>query len=464
MKKAEILTLIRRKEDEEIEYKVSLSQINEIVETVSAFANTKGGKIIVGVSNSGKIVGIDVGKDTVERLANKISQNTDPKVYTHISVEEVEGKKIIMIVVKASIDKLVLAFGRPYKRVGKSTHKMSKDEYERMILEIHKEKLYFDKEICKDATLKEIDEEFVTKVFIPKYELVTETKLVGSQEKLLEALGCVKNNKPTNGGILLFGKNLQKFYPNTYIALARYKGHEVGTERLDYKEFNGNIFQQIDECDKYIEEHIDIMSRLLPHRVEREDIPEYPLFSIRELITNAVAHRDYSIMGSKVIVKMFDNKIEFYNPGGLPIGITPENIIKKQFSRNPILARVLSKIRYIEEVGEGWDKIIKEHKDHPLKPKLPAIEADEHSVLVEIFSTKDKFEKEEKTKETLELNQRQKRAIEYIKNKGSIGRSKYMKINKVSHKTAHLELKELVEKMVFVQEGKGRATKYIPKR
>ena len=86
----------------------------------------------------------------------------------------------------------------------------------------------------------------------------------------------------------------------------------MGVERLDYKEFNGNLFHQIDECDKYIKEHIAIMSRLLPYKVEREDIPEYPLFSIRELVTNAVVHRDYAIIGSKVIIKMFDNKIEFY--------------------------------------------------------------------------------------------------------------------------------------------------------
>ena len=302
---------------------------------------------------------------------------------------------------KESLDHLVLAFGRPYKRVGKSTVKMSKDEYEKLILEKHKEKLQFDNQICERAILGDIDWNLVTKIFIPKYESVTETKLVGSQKELLVALECIKNNKPTKGGILLFGKSPQEFYPNAYIALVRYKGKEVGIERLDYKEFNGNLFHQIDESDKYIKEHIAVMSRLLPYRVEREDIPEYPLFSIRELVTNAVAHRDYSIIGSKVIIKMFDNKIEFYNPGGLPKGITPANITKKQFSRNPILTRVLSKIRYIEEVGEGWDKIIKEHDTHPLRPKLPKIDADAYSVLVEIFSTREKFEKEKIVEEMM---------------------------------------------------------------
>ncbi len=188
------------------------------------------------------------------------------------------------------------------------------------------------------------------------------------------------------------------------------------------------------------------MSRLLPYKVEREDIPEYPLFSIRELVTNAVVHRDYAIIGSKVIIKMFDNKIEFYNPGGLPSGITPENITNKQFSRNPILTRVLSKIGYIEELGEGWDKIIKEHKNHTLIPKLPKIEADTYSVLVEIFSTRDKFEKEKMEEEKAELNQRQKKALEYIKKRGKISNAEYRSIFKVSAATAKRELKDLVIK------------------
>jgi len=125
-------------------------------------------------------------------------------------------------------------------------------------------------------------------------------------------LSCIKEGKPTNAGILLFGENPQYFFRNSYIALARYKGKMEGVERLDYKEFFGNLFHQIDECDKYIKEHIAIMSRLLPHKVEREDIPEYCWFSIRELVTNAVCHRDYEDQGSKVIAKIFSDRIEFY--------------------------------------------------------------------------------------------------------------------------------------------------------
>lgn len=458
MDKKELQFILQEGEGLKTEFKSSLSDLERITEIVCSLANSKGGIILIGVSDTGNICGVDIGKQTIERLTNIVVDNLDPKIYVEIKSLKIDKKNIILFEVEESADKPHLAYGRAFIRVAKNTKLMSRAEYERLLLK--RRPRIFDAQTCEEAAPKDIDREFITKIFVPKYELVTATKLAGAPEKLLAALGCIKNSKPTNGGILLFGKSPQNFYPNAYIALARYKGHDVGRERLDYKEFNGNIFQQIDECNKYIEEHIAIMSRLVPHKVEREDIPEYPLFSIRELITNAVVHRDYSIRGSKVIIKMFDNKIEFYNPGGLPTGITPKNISKKQFSKNPILTKALSKIRYIEEVGEGWDKIIKEHKTHPLKPKLPKIEADEHSVLVEIFSTKDKFEKEKRVKEPLGLNPRQKKVVEYVEKVGKIDRLSYCKNYKIGKTLAHREIQDLVRKKILISVGKGKATHY----
>lgn len=159
MTKEEVISLIQ--ESEHVELKSSLSLINEIIESVSAFANTRGGRIIAGVNNTGRIVGVTIGKNTIEHITNRILQNTDPKINPRIRVDTIDGKSIVIIEVQESLDKLVLAFGRPFKRVGKSTVKMSKDEYERLILEKHSEKLQFDKEMCKDAEFKDIDKKKV---------------------------------------------------------------------------------------------------------------------------------------------------------------------------------------------------------------------------------------------------------------------------------------------------------------
>jgi len=456
MNKRDVLKPIEKGESDTLEFKSSLADINKIVEDISGFSNSRSGKILIGISNSGKVLGIEIGKDTVERLANKIVSNTEPKVYPNISVKEIDAKKIIVIEIPKSSE-TVLAFGRPFKRVGKSTVKMSKEEYEKLIIE--KKKVYFDSQVCEKATLDDIDWIFVKGFFIPKYETITGIKVVGKPEKLLEALSCIKKRKPTNSGILLFGKNPQKFFTNAYIALARYKGKEVGIERLDYKEFDGNLFQQVDNCDKYIKERVAVMSRLLPYQVERQDIPEYGLFSIRELITNAVVHRDYSEQRTKVIIKMFDGRIDFYNPGGLPREITPQNITEKQFSRNPTIAKVFAKVKYIEELGEGWDKIIKEHKDHPLKPNPPKIKADEYTVLVTLFSTKERFEE----KKVLELSGRQKKIMKYLEMNKRITTGTCAKLLNVSNDTALRELSKLKSLGIILRRGIGRGIYYVIK-
>jgi ATP-dependent DNA helicase RecG len=138
-------------ESEILEWKSSLSQLNRIIETISAFSNTKGGTIIIGVDGTGKTLGISIGKDTIEQITNKIISNTEPKIYPDISIRKFEEKNLIVIRVDKYPYDIVLAFGRPYKRVGKSTLKVSKDEYgrgvlhtpfqERSILEKHKDKL-----------------------------------------------------------------------------------------------------------------------------------------------------------------------------------------------------------------------------------------------------------------------------------------------------------------------------------
>jgi len=446
--------LIPQGEAETLEFKKSAGEWKEIIKTISAFGNTRGGNIYIGISDQGKISGIQIGRKTIEDLVNKIKENTDPKIFPGVSVEEINKKQIILIRVAESKSKPVFAFDRVYKRVGKSTVRVTSEEIRKMALE--GKKIYWDELICEEAKLKDIDWKFVKNFFIPGYEKFSKKKVMGTPQELLGALNCIRKGKPTNAGILLFGENPQIFFKNSHIALTKYKGKMEGIERLDYKEVSGNLLHQIDECDRYIKEHTAMMSRLLPHKVEREDIPEYCWFSIRELITNAVCHRDYETQGSKVIIKMFSDRIEFYNPGGLSKGITPKNILIRQYSRNPIIANMLAKVKYIEELGEGWNKIINEHKNHPLKPKLPEIISDKYSVFVVLHSAGEKFEKT-----TRELKGRQKRAIGYLRRKERVTNKEYQEINKTTKKTATRDLQELVRLEILIKNGRtGKGVYY----
>ena len=455
---------MKLKESEKIEFKKSLAEKDEILESISAFANKKGGEILVGIDENkdgsiNKITGIEAKGRIIENLTNEIKQTTDPVMFPSIKIKKMCGKEVLSIKIEESLSKPVFAKKSAHIRVGRTNRRLSVQEIKRMAKD--DSGYSFTGQVCKEAKLSDLDLDFVKKFFIPRYESATQSKLASNAKRILESLGAIKKNKPTIAGILLFGKNPQRFFMNSYVAIARYK-EGIGTERLDYKEFDGNIFQQIDKADKYVEEHSAMMSRLHPGKIEREDIPEYPLFSIRELITNSICHRDYSEQGSKVIIKMFKDCMEVYNPGGLAEGINPKNIANKQFSRNPILAKALSKVKYIEELGEGWDKIIKEHEKHPLKPKLPKINADQSSMLVTLFSTKDKFESlTEKSEEGAEkvgekVGENESKILDLIAKDNKLTYTELSNKLKISEKSIYKNIEKLKKKELLQRKGPAK--------
>ncbi len=443
-------------ETEQTEFKPSLSQKDRIMESVSAFSNTHGGTLLIGVSDRGDITGLDVGRSTLEDLAGYVKRNSDPPVYPSIGTVQFERKTLLFVTVKESSEKPVFFQDKAFKRVGRSNQRISSHEIRKLAKEEIK-KLSWDERICENATLDDIDWDFVENTFVPLYERLSKKKLASSKQDFLKAARTMIFDTPTNAGILLFGRDPLKFFPNSYIALARYMGTAVGGEKLDYKEFRGNLFEQIDNCYVYLLEHTALMSRLTPGEIKRTDIPEYGRFSLRELVTNAVCHRDYEDQGGKIIIKIFDDRIEFSNIGGLPTGVTAKNIASSQYSRNPVITSLLAKVNYIEEMGEGWDKILEEHQIHPLKPDMPEILPASNSMQVTLFSTKTKF-----VNEDLEvLSDRQRKIIEYLKMNGNITRIVCMDLLGVSKNTATRELTGLVSKEMIERAGVGRAIYYV---
>lgn len=355
--------VIQEGESETLEFKKSLGEWKEIVETISAFADTRGGKIFIGVSKSGKLLGTKIGKDTIERLTNQISQNTDPKVHPHITVEKIKGKSAIIVEVKESSDHLVLAFGRPFKRVGKSTVRMSKDEYERSILEKHKEELRFDNQVCKAATLKDIDKEKV-RWFLKEAKRQRGLKI--SEDALLDnvlmRLKLLQDGKLTNAALLLFGKELK--FIQSEVKCIRFDGNKPVKPYIDFQTMEGNIFDLVDKTEDFILRNIKKAIWLVPGQIQREEKHEYPPSAIREAIVNAIVHRDYS-SPSKVQVRIFDDYIEVWNPGKLPEGWTIEKLKQRHESipKNPLLFRQFFWIKYVEDVGGGTLDMINESKN-----------------------------------------------------------------------------------------------------
>jgi len=446
--------IISQGESETVEFKKSPSESKEIIKTISAFANTKGGTIFTGVSNSGNALGVEIGKDTLERLVNQITQNTDPKIHPRITVEKIDEKQIIIIKIKESSDHLVLAFGRPYKRVGKSTLQMSRDEYERSILEKHKDKLYFDSQICKEAALGDIDN-IKVKRFLERasFERRLEINPNITPKEALGKLNLIKKDKLTNGAILLFGKNPQKFFLQSETRCARFKGIEP-LEFIDMKVFGGNIIDQREDALEFVKEHIKLHAEIKgTERVERW---EYPIEAIREAITNAICHRNYKI-SSNVQIRVFDDRIEIWGCGPLPEPLTVEDLRKKHDSvlRNPLIGKCFFLIKYIEQWGTGTNRMIKKC----LSSGLPEPLFEEISGNL-VVTFRGKITKE--YLEGLNLNKRQIVAMEHIKKIGKITNKGYREMfPEISDETARLDLNTMVRKMLLNKRGEKKGAYYI---
>ncbi len=219
--------LIAQGEGETLEFKRSVAELDQVVETTAALANTRGGLVLIGIGPQGQVVGVDIGQVTGERIANRITGNTDPVVYPSVQVAEVAGRKIFVIVVPESNNKPHLAFGRAFKRVGATTVQMRRDEYERL-LSLRRQSP-FDRREAPDATLDDIDEGkvrwYLERAALERNIPIDLALPVAENLKRLE-LASERDGRLvlTIAALLFFGKQPRHFAPHSMIRLARFQG------------------------------------------------------------------------------------------------------------------------------------------------------------------------------------------------------------------------------------------------
>ncbi len=445
--------ILKNGEGQKLEFKQSFSEQIEILETICAFANTKGGKILIGISDGCEPLGVKIGKDTLEKIPQKIKESFDPNVFPSISVEEVKGKQIVAIEVAEAHEKPVFCKNVAYKRVGRANRKLSASEVRGLAKETS-EKVYWDEEICKDATIEDVDEEKV-KWFLKKAQSERNFN-IDPKIPLIDALKKLKlivRGKLTNASILLFGKKSQQFFSQAETRCARFKGTEP-LEFIDMKVFAGNIIDQKDDAVEFVKEHIKLHAKIVG--TERVETWEYPIEAIREGISNAICHRDYEIPSS-VQVRIFDDRIEIWNPGTLAEGLTIEKLKggHESILRNPLIGKCFFLIKFIEQWGTGTNRIIRETLNYGLPE--PVFEDTKTSFVLT-------FRKYMISDELLKtFNERQQKSIEHIKEKGAITTAEYQSINNIGKVYSVKELNEMVAAGAISRTGKGRSVKYVLK-
>jgi ATP-dependent DNA helicase RecG len=443
MDQTEIVELIKKGESKTVEFKEKFD--NKTVETAVAFANTRGGHILIGVSDQGAKKGVQIGKETLSGWTNQISQGTQPRIIPEVESSEFESKTIAVIQIKEFPIKPVSTKGRCYRRVGNSNHLMTPQDIAEMHL--HSTGTSWDKTPAPDATMSDIDPEKIER-YIRRSRDAGRRDVEDHEEPLeiLKKSGLFKEGKLTWAALLLFRKDTKYLRSQGLVHCGRFKEETIV---IDNRMIEGTIVEQIDEAMDFIRKNISVKF-VMTGKPQRDEVWDYPLEAIRESIINALCHRDYT-MPSNTEVRIYDDRLTIWNPGGLPLGITMEDLLKPHGSvlRNKGIGAVLYDMGLIEQWGSGIGKM--QNLCSLAGIPEPHFEEYQSGFLVE-------FRKDIYTEEylrSLGLNERQINAVAYVKEKGKITNKKYQELTGVSRQTATIDLSEMVKKNVFERIGKA---------
>jgi ATP-dependent DNA helicase RecG len=344
------------KETQHTEFKPKFNE--DVIETLVAFANTKGGRVFVGVDDKGKpLKNFTIGKESLQNWVNEVKQKTQPQIIPDAYIETIDNKDIAVFKVQEYPVKPVGTRSKYYKRVQNSNHLLSVQE----IADIYMQSMQYswDAYPARKYTYADLDENKIQK-FIDKVNAVGRFSLAGTPYDCLEKLKFVDGDNVTNAAVLLFAKEGSEYN----VHLGRFKTPSM---IIDDKMLRLTLFNAVEETQKYLISQMKVAFEITGETTQRTEILEYPKPAIRELILNCLIHRDY-LSPIDVQIKVFDNYITFYNPGKLYGDLTVEDLKTDNYqasARNKLIAEAFYLTGDIEKYGSGFRRIRQELDKYP---------------------------------------------------------------------------------------------------
>lgn len=433
-------------EQQNIEFKQSWH--DDYLKWVCGFANAQGGLIFIGKDDNGKVVGVDDYKKLMDDIPNKIRNNLG--IMSEVNLHEEKGKHFIEIVTHPYSVPISLR-GRYYYRSGSTKLELTGASLNEFLLK--KSGKTWDDVLEPRANFDDLDKKSID-IFLKAAE--NAGRLPENDDlqlpELFEKLRLTENGQLKRAALVLFGKDPGKFYPNTFVKIGRFGKGDADIKFQETEE--GNIVQLIQSVlnqlnHKFLTRPIEFEGM---HRIEKG---EYPVPALREMLLNALVHRNY--MGAPIQIRVYDDKISIWNEGALPEGLTLDALKRSHSSRprNPIIADVTFKGGYIDAWGRGTIKIIDSCKQANLPE--PEMQEQDGGFIITLF----KNNINEVKSAVFDLSKRQLEVISYLKEKGRITNKEYQEIFKVSRNTASRDLTDLVEKGILrSSEAKGAGSFY----
>ena len=343
-------------EDQYTEYKSTFN--DSVIESLVAFANTKGGTVLVGVHDDGSPnANFTFGQETFQKWINEIKVKTQPSIIPDVEINDYKQTKVVKLTIPEFPIKPVSFKGRYYKRVKNSNHLLTTLEI--ADLSMQSLQVSWDSYPAPNLEFADIDLKKADK-FIQKVNATGRFKLEGTIIDNLTKLRLISNHKITNAAYLLFANSDIPFN----VHLGRFKTESL---IIDDRMLRGPLFEVVEETMKYLISQIKVAFEITGKTTQRTEIFEYPLPALRELVLNALIHRDY-LSPIDVQIKVFDNSITFFNPGKLFGNLTVQDLMTNNYqayARNKLLAEAFYLTGDIEKYGSGFKRILNELKQYP---------------------------------------------------------------------------------------------------
>lgn len=430
------------KESQYIELKRELTK--EIKKEIIAFANTTGGTIYIGIEDDGTIIGLKNANSDLEAISSMIRDGikTDLTLYTKIYIEKINEKDVIIVKIESAPNKPYylaekgMKSSGVYLRYGSSSIPATDEAIRKMLLENNSNS--FEEQVSNN---QDLSFNYITMLF--------NNKNIGLNESKFKTLN-IKNsdNLYTNLGLLLSDE-----CPFS-IKCALYNGNDK-LEFKDRKEFKGSILKQVNDVFEYLELFNKTSGKIVG--LERIDIKDYPEYALRESLLNAIIHRDYNFTGS-ILISLYDNRFEIVSLGGLVKGISINDIYMGiSESRNPKLANIFYRLKYVESFGTGIERIIKSYKQYELKPLL---QESDNAFLVMLPNVNYREIKENNLPSNLT---QQEQILEYLKKYGKISRSIVEQMLDISKTRANNILYDMIKENLIQKQGNGKNITYVLK-
>jgi len=402
MDEKELKIILQEGEGYKIEFK---EDIGGIEKEIVAFVNSSGGKIFVGIKDNGQIKGTK-STNKLKSQIQDIANNCEPRI--NILIKDVDN--VLIVEVPEGREKPYMCSKGFYLRMGPNSQKLSRNEILRFA--IRKGSIRYDEQI---NTKFNFEEDFDEKNFVGFLKRSGITVNLPFEDILLNMNLAERQEGKyyfKNVVALFFPKNIRKFNSSAYTTCILLKGKDR-SHIIDRKDFDGNLVEQVEDTVGFIEKNT-----LLTYQIKglvRREISQYPISALREGVINAIMHRDYFETGSNVFLYIYDDFIEITNPGGL-FKIKKEELGKICARRNELIADLFKVLGFVEKAGTGIQRM----KDAMVKAGLkePKIEVSENFFTITFYGhRKEDLAEISEGRKVVELNERQKRALKYIKAK-----------------------------------------------